>query len=478
MKDHLLSNLDKFLLELVFQCEQASTCKEQEKQQIQIYITNVIEGKQEIGIHHENINQLDEEIVRLQKQNEQNKEKCKTWKPTYVLFSEHEEHLQKELKSIQANNEKDKKAYQDQIIQCREILWKHQAQHSESSLAKEYFKKKASLDEIQTRVLKCTEEIKQKENIFMNLLEPAPFRSFHDWALQIVSLRKNTQNTYKKALCLLNESSQLEKESLELERNWLQKISFQKTEAVENRHSIYFQVPSKTRQQEQIQYRQFATQKQTNLQQWLPSVTTLLGKTETNIAALELMYLSKDSVYASETESFAKAHEDYLENCAEQNDQIFLPEPSEREEPIHEKELCSTPTFKMNHSIECEGSSGKSTPFSFLMASTPKTPDFNLFDSSVFGTVNTPNQLVVNYSSTNQDQANPQEETESTFDRAQGEEEFTFSFQTQRSPHPLRDKKDDFSFPFSFGQDPQMSQPSSFKGFQCSSQSAKQFTFF
>uniref|UniRef100_A0A4W3GSL1 Protein SIX6OS1 n=1 Tax=Callorhinchus milii TaxID=7868 RepID=A0A4W3GSL1_CALMI len=84
--------------------------------------------------------------------------------------------------------------YQDYLNQYREILQQHQSQYSEFPQAKEYFKKKVEFEEIQSRVLDCTEQIQQKTQAINDLSEPSLFGSLHEWALEIAALKVDTQN--------------------------------------------------------------------------------------------------------------------------------------------------------------------------------------------------------------------------------------------------------------------------------------------
>nr|XP_060610864.1 protein SIX6OS1 [Anolis sagrei ordinatus] len=218
MSDPILNELDKLLLEFVFQLEQASNAKEHEKQQIKIYSASILEKKGEICQLQEDIHKNDELIINLRKQHGGNKENCETWKPAYTILKKHEEYLEKELQNYQETTEKDKKMYQDYMHQYQETFQQHQAKYAQTAIAQEYYQEKKECEEIQSRVFKQSELFKQKEDQINDLKDPGQFQSLSSWALQIASLSQNTKETLKHALDLRQQSHQLCKTSEELEK--------------------------------------------------------------------------------------------------------------------------------------------------------------------------------------------------------------------------------------------------------------------
>ncbi|XP_060549259.1 protein SIX6OS1 isoform X2 [Pantherophis guttatus] len=218
MADTLLSNLDKLLLQLVFQLEQASYSKEYETQQIQLYTANILEKKSEICHLHEEINKSEEAILNLCRQNNTNKENCNIWKPTYVILKKHEDYLQKELQNYQEATEKDKKMYQDYMNQYQEVFRQHQAKYLETTIAQEYYHEKKECEEIQDRVQQHSKLFKQKEAELIDLHRPGPFQSLSSWATHIASLWQNTKETLIHAAILKQQSSELVKTAKELEK--------------------------------------------------------------------------------------------------------------------------------------------------------------------------------------------------------------------------------------------------------------------
>ncbi|XP_065493043.1 protein SIX6OS1 [Caloenas nicobarica] len=239
MSDRVLSNLHKLLLEFVFQLEQISYAKEYEKQQIKLYTEKIKEKNNEIARLQENINNANDAIADLHKQNESSKESCNAWKPTYAILSKHEEYLKNELQALQEDTENERKMYQDYITQYKEVLKQHREKYAETPLAQEYYEKKKELEEIQTRVLKLSEKYKLKEDACLDIQEAVPFKSLNDWALHIASSRQKTQEMLKLAAAAAQESIELQKEADELEMkiNYLKK-KFEETTEDQNNSDI------------------------------------------------------------------------------------------------------------------------------------------------------------------------------------------------------------------------------------------------
>lgn len=60
--------------------------------------------------------------------------------------------------------------YHGYICQYKDVLKQYQLKYSETPLSQEYYKKKREHEEIQNRVLACTEQLKINETIFMEFL--------------------------------------------------------------------------------------------------------------------------------------------------------------------------------------------------------------------------------------------------------------------------------------------------------------------
>uniref|UniRef100_UPI00398E9CA3 protein SIX6OS1-like isoform X2 n=1 Tax=Pristiophorus japonicus TaxID=55135 RepID=UPI00398E9CA3 len=202
-----LTHLDKILLKLVFQVDQGSQQQKEVKQQIHIYSANIIKKRQDIDELHGKSSQLDDEINRMQKISAHITENFKVWKPTCLLLAQHEEHFEKKLLEQHASTIGDKQMYQDYLQQYRKILLHHQSQYSEFPQAKEYLKKKVALEEIRCRVLNCTEQMKQKTQLLADLLETPPFGSLHEWALEIATLKIDTENILRQITAFTKEKA-------------------------------------------------------------------------------------------------------------------------------------------------------------------------------------------------------------------------------------------------------------------------------
>ncbi|KAB0339369.1 hypothetical protein FD754_023950 [Muntiacus muntjak] len=115
------------------------------------------------------------------------------------------------------------KIYHGYICQYKDVLKQYQLKYSETPLSHEYYEKKREYEEIQNRVLACTEQLKMNENIFMEFLVPAPFPSLTSWTLHMVNLRYKTQDILKHANQFSKRSCDLKKEidDMEIEINYL-----------------------------------------------------------------------------------------------------------------------------------------------------------------------------------------------------------------------------------------------------------------
>ncbi|XP_037691259.1 protein SIX6OS1 [Choloepus didactylus] len=228
MNDSLFVSLDRLLLEFVFQYEQDRSTKEDMIQRINKCFEDIKENKATICKIHENINTTDEEIGHYCKHSKEIKDSCSNWKPACDVFHKHEDYMQEQFTICQETTEKDKKMYHDHICQYKEVLKQYQLKYSEKPFSREYFEKKTEHEEIQNRVLACTEQLKMNETIFMEFLVPAPFPSLTKWTLHMVDLKRKTQDILKHASNFTKSSSEWKKEvdEVEIEINYLnQKIT-------------------------------------------------------------------------------------------------------------------------------------------------------------------------------------------------------------------------------------------------------------
>ncbi|NXT39532.1 S6OS1 protein, partial [Pelecanoides urinatrix] len=130
------------------------------------------------------------------------------------------------------------------------------------------------------------------------------------------------------------------------------------------------------------------------------------------------------------------------------------------------------------HNLGCEEGTSKSPAFFSLMNFSQKSPGFNLFDSSVFGAENSSDETDESYSVGNLNPLSLHKDIGNLFGKSENEDAFTFPFSSESTSHAFGDGKDDFSFPFAFGQDQRSSQSPAVKGFHSSLQNTKPFTFF
>nr|XP_020141349.1 protein SIX6OS1 isoform X2 [Microcebus murinus] len=227
MSDSLFVSLDRLLLEFVFQYEQDISTKEDIVQRINKCFEDIKETKETICKIHETINTTDEEIGHYYKHSEEIKDSCSNWKPTCDVFHKHEDYMQDQFTVYQETIEKDKKMYHGYICQYKDMLKQYQLKYSEIPLSREYYEKKREHEEIQNRMLACTEQLKMNETIFMKFLVPAPFPSLTKWTLHMVNLRCKTQDILKHTSNFTKSSSELKKEvdEKEIEINYLNQIA-------------------------------------------------------------------------------------------------------------------------------------------------------------------------------------------------------------------------------------------------------------
>ncbi|NXU65581.1 S6OS1 protein, partial [Horornis vulcanius] len=102
-------------------------------------------------------------------------------------------------------------------------LEEHRKKYTETPLAQKYYKKKAEVEEIQKRVLKCLEKYKWKEDACLDILGTAIVNAFTINA----STRKKTQETLRLAEAARQENIKLEKEAEELQMkiDYLKKVT-------------------------------------------------------------------------------------------------------------------------------------------------------------------------------------------------------------------------------------------------------------
>ncbi|XP_066480337.1 protein SIX6OS1 [Tiliqua scincoides] len=506
MNEGVFSNLDKLLLQLVFQLEQASSAKEHVRQQIQIYTANIAQRKSEICHLKEDINKDDEMMVNLHKCSSSNKENCNVWKRAYMILNKHEEYLEKELQTCQETTEKDKKMYKDYMNQYEETFKQHQAKYLETAAAQEYYQEKKEFDEIQNKVLKLSELLKQKETEIMDLQEPGPFQSFSYWALQIASLRQSTKETLKNAAVLRQQSLELDKTAEEIEKKmnaFKQKTGGTVKGAQEASERFWNTKEKVALPLEQLQRQQWragggsaaagAEEKKdpaehsTVSRMYFSHVENEIQKCNETSGSNNGKTIQVSSVPTLQNQAPLR-----LLNYQKQtnSEQWFEAEATEivsekevectrREDRNKSKDSISqTPDFgeklPSEFRLQTSGSVSKSPAFPFLMGFTTKSPGFNFFDSPAFGAENSPCQSIESYSAGNINPASPQKDIGDLFGKVDPEDSFSFSFPSCSSGQAFQDGKDDFSFPFAFGS----SQPASLKGFQSTAESRKSFSLF
>ncbi|KAM6459067.1 protein SIX6OS1 [Liasis olivaceus] len=508
MADTFLSNLDKLLLQLVFQLEQASYSKEYEKQQIQLYTANILEKKGEICQLQKEINKSEEAILSLYRQNNSNKESCNIWKPTYIILKKHEEYLQRELQNYQEATEKDKKMYQDYMNQYQEVFRQHQAKYLETTIAQEYYHERKEYEEIQDRVQRHSKLLKQKEAEVIDLHKPGPFQSLSSWASHIASLRQNTKETLTYAAALKQQSAELVKTAEELEKkmNYFKEhlgnaSEYQKhSEEIEEDSNVIEERAKNKERRKDFDERLFRENEkaQTYKPLHLPSIFQKLVQ---SVPTLKPLFQIRDTG-AEKKEDLAgystvtSMYFNHMENENQDRQAEISINSTGHYSSTREKDAKATPGLiipEPNIIPKTPDSSGMRTPFelfppeseglvikspgfSFLTGfiSKSQSPGFNFFDFSAFGAESSSDQLDESCSTGNINPASPHKDIGDFFGKMDNEDSFAFAFPTPSSAQVSQDGKDDFNFPFAFGS----SEQSSLKGFQSASENRKPFSLF
>ncbi|XP_062824668.1 protein SIX6OS1 isoform X2 [Anolis carolinensis] len=234
------------------------------------------------------------------------------------------------------------------------------------------------------------------------------------------------------------------------------------------------QASSITSLQNKSPFRLLAYQKKLSSKQCSENETTEIEK-KSDWTGREEGNASKDSTYVfedrQENDSIISTGHPSTEREESVENFPKTPEPNRRSSTVN------TPgveiPFDLLH-LESEGSTSKSPAFSFLTGFNSKSLAFNFFETSAFGTENSPDhQPDESCSARNINPTSPEKNID-LFGKMDTEDSFAFPFQPCSSAQAFQDGKDDFSFPFVF----ESSEPTSLKGFQSSSQSKKPFSFF
>lgn len=224
-------------------------------------------------------------------------------------------------------------------------------------------------------------------------------------------------------------------------------------------------------------------QKQSNYKQWFEKEHTdaECGDKGTGGQVRELKCTSQGKSAEPSGESIennSENAEEMAENFPHTPDVPLFsrtPEVIKIPEALKKMQLPKTPSFEINRNTVSEGQSQtESSGFSFLMSYSSRSPGLNLFDSSIFDSEISSNQLSEHCHSAVNPSPTSSQEIGNVFGKR--EDAFTFSFSSDTSTRTFGAGKDDFVFPFSLERD-QNSIPSS-EGFSTSSQNIMPFNLF
>ncbi|XP_003408737.1 protein SIX6OS1 [Loxodonta africana] len=256
-----------------------------------------------------------------------------------------------------------------------------------------------------------------------------------------------------------------------------------------NNHSKCSPVPAIKSLQNFMQFRLLTPQKQSDCHQWFEK-----GDTDAECGGKETVRKLRESKCTSKaiySEHFGKPVENKNNEVEERTENfpktpeiplsLRTPEAVKTPESLEKLQFPKTPSFEINRNrnIVPESQTQKESPgYSFLSSYTSRSPGLNLFDSSIFESEISSDQFNERYSGANLNSLSSQQEIGNLFGKSEGEDAFTFTFPSDSSTHTFVAGKDDFSFPFSFEQDQNVTYSSSLKSFPSSSQNTTQFPFF
>ncbi|XP_023557370.1 protein SIX6OS1, partial [Octodon degus] len=468
MNGNLFARLDRLLLEFVFQCQQDTSTKEEIIQRINKCLEDIKESKETICKIQEGINKTDEEITHYCKHNEDIKDKCINWKPTYDVFHKHEDYMQGQYTIYQETIEKDKKTYHGYVSQFKDVLKHYQLKYSEMPLSRDYYEKKREYEEIRSRVSACTEQLKTNETILTQLTVPAPFPSLSKWTLHIVNLRFKTKDILKHVNNFTKKSSELKTEinEAEIEINYLNKIA--RLYQSKNLSETLEENNKNTRKRKKLKERIFEKDEHA-FSKTLQGSQLYLPYESPKLVRPIKMQSSEPEVTDDEEEIFMKQSklsrtdfrqkENVEDVCAEPSGKVegmtmnfprtpeipsFLrTEAMTAAESLEKVQLPKTPLFEINRITVPEGQSQtESSGFSFLMSYSSRSPGLNLFDSSVFDSETSSEQPGEHHRSAVNFNPPLSQEIGNLFGKRR-EDVFTFSFPSDTSTRTFGTRKDD-----------------------------------
>ncbi|XP_073701250.1 uncharacterized protein [Garra rufa] len=449
MEEQTVNQLDNLLLQLGIETRELAQKKDDLKQQIQIFESNIQEKKDYISTTHNTINKLNEEIQQKQNTFKFIKENTKNFQRTGQLLLQYEKTLETELEKRQDSYNQDMKIFQERIESYKNVFQQYKDRYCQNSLAQKLLKIQAENEEIERRIRATEEQILEKEKELMAALG-----------------EEDSATDAADSKCRDNEAPQTENNESFDEMDLHQDPAMQRPEEYADEHMVAEDLSEENKDrtvESDYQTDTFChglwTKNETGQDQMRegdPKQSEEIHEMEGNMnvsCASELMVdMSEEEEEAHLEATPADAQEDTASEGG------ICPPPS----PAILKAMPTTPTFSLNNSPGSspgrqEISDTKSPAFVFSVNSGPSTPAFSKLGCDFAAEEASPFTFTSSYFSDKKSPGSAPKFSGFLFDEAESrQEEFSFSFGTESprqnsSTQDTAGTADSFPFSFSFG---------------------------
>ncbi|XP_028664194.2 uncharacterized protein LOC114656748 [Erpetoichthys calabaricus] len=187
-----LEDTDKLLLQLAFQIHEVMTCKDKEKQKIEILSSSVAEKKNCIKELKTKLENLDQEIGERQKCLAHYKDNYKSLKITNSLLLKYESELKTELQNQHVQTEQELTKYREQLENYSEVYQQFQGANCQGPQWRQLLEKKSEQHQVEQRIKAYEDEIEMRKKMMQALRDYTPLPVLSQYVLKLVSLRQNT----------------------------------------------------------------------------------------------------------------------------------------------------------------------------------------------------------------------------------------------------------------------------------------------
>ncbi|XP_039612204.1 uncharacterized protein LOC120531139 isoform X2 [Polypterus senegalus] len=187
-----LEDTDKLLLQLAFQIHEVMTCKDKEKQKIEILSSSVAEKKNYIKELKTKLEILDQEIGERQKCLAHYKDDYKSLKITNSLLLKYESELKTELQNENIQTEQELTKYREQLENYSEVYQQFQGAHCQGPQWQQLLEKKSAQHQVEQRIKAYEDEIEMRKKMMQALRDYTPLPVLSQYVLKLVSLRQST----------------------------------------------------------------------------------------------------------------------------------------------------------------------------------------------------------------------------------------------------------------------------------------------